>query len=147
MLGYIAAGLLVLVVVCGCTEGYTSILSKSPPEPDPETGIIAWINAINTHDVGGFYDISPREIRDHVSLEQFANENKNNTLLMPDKSITGYKILNETGNTTIANIKVIMFLHKNVSAGLMQTETIPLYLNFEEWYENGEWKVWSIPWT
>jgi len=71
----------------------------------------------------------------------------NNTLLQQDKSITGYKILNETSNATMANIRVVLTLHQNVPGNSTQTETIALYLNFEEWLENGEWKVWTIPWS
>ena len=47
----------------------------------------------------------------------------------------------------MANIKVVLLLRQNVSANSVETETIPLYLNFEEWFENGEWKVWTIPWS
>jgi hypothetical protein len=147
MHGCMAVGLLVLIVVCGCSAVDTSVLSKSSPQPDPETGIIAWIDAINAHDVSGLYNLAPEGIRDQVSLEQFSNANTNNTLLTQDKAITGYNILNETSNATMANIKVALLLRQNVSANSVQTETIPLYLNFEEWFENGEWKVWTIPWS
>ncbi len=147
MHGCVAAGLLVLIVVCGCTAATNSVLIKNPPYPDPETGIIAWIDAINAHDVSGLYNLAPEGIRDQVSLEQFINANTNNTLLTPDKAITGYKILNETSNATMANFKVALLLHQNVSADSVQRETIPLYLNFEEWLENGVWKVWTLPWS
>ena len=147
MHGCIAAGLIVLIVVCGCTAANSSVLSKNPPRPDPETGIITWIDAINAHDVSGLYNLAPEGIRDQVSLEQFVNANTNNTLLTPDKAITGYNILNETSNATMANFKVALLLHQNVSADSVQTETIPLYLNFEEWLENGVWKVWTLPWS
>jgi hypothetical protein len=145
--GCIAMGLIMLIVICGCTATDSSMLSKSLPQPDPETGIIAWMEAINAHDVSGLYNLAPEGIRDQVSLEQFVNANTNNTLLASDKEITGYKILNETSNATMANIKVALLLHQNVSANSAETETIPLYLNFEEWFENGEWKVWTIPWS
>ena len=102
---------------------------------------------MNAHDVSGLYNLAPEGIRDQVSLEQFVSANMNNTLISPDKAITGYKILNETSNATMANIKVVLLLRQNVSANSVETETIPLYLNFEEWFENGEWKVWTIPWS
>ncbi len=147
MHGCIALGLLIMIVVCGCTATNTSVSGKSPSQPDPETGIIAWIDGMNAHDVSGLYNLAPEGIRDQVSLEQFVSANMNNTLISPDKAITGYKILNETSNATMANIKVVLLLRQNVSANSVETETIPLYLNFEEWFENGEWKVWTIPWS
>jgi hypothetical protein len=143
-----AIGLLVLILACGCLATKPSGLSENPSlQPDPDTGLIAWMEAINTHDVTGLYNLAPEEIRDQVSLDQFEKANMNNSLMTQDKAVTGYKILNETGNATMTNIRVELLLRQNVSADSLQTETIPLYLNFEEWYEKGEWKVWTLPWS
>ena len=142
--GCIVVGILVLVLACGCTAVNSSV-SGDNSHQDPETGLIAWIDAVNAHDVNGLYNLAPDWMKDNISLEQFTSANANNTLMTPDKSITGYKILNETSNTTIANIKVAVFLHQNVPGNSTQTQTIPLYLNFEEWFEHGEWKVSASP--
>ena len=143
----VVVGICAVILTCGCTSANTSLQRENPTPPDPETGIIAWMDAINAHDVSALYNLAPEEIRDQISLDQFAKANMNNSLMMPDKTITGYKILNETENTTMANARVALLLHQNVSSDSTQTETIPLYLNFEEYYENGEWRVWTIPWS
>jgi hypothetical protein len=145
--GCFAAGLVLFTLACGCTAVNTTAGNTSPPPPDPETGISAWIDAVNAHDVNGFYSLAPEEIQEQIPEQQFIAANMNNTLLQQDKSITGYKILNETSNATMANIRVVLTLHQNVPGNSTQTETIALYLNFEEWLENGEWKVWTIPWS
>jgi hypothetical protein len=135
---YVVVGVCVMILACGCI---------SANQPDPETGVIAWIHAINAHDVSGLYNLAPESIRDQVSLNRFSNANANNSLLTQDKAIVDYKVLNETRNETMANLHMMIVLKQNVSANSTQTETIPLYLNFEEWYESGEWKVWTIPWS
>jgi len=145
--GCIAVVLVVLIIACGCTSVNTSVADQSSSLPDPETGINAWIDAVNAHDINGFYNLAPNEIKEQIPEQQFITANTNNPLLQQDRSITGYKILNETSNATMANIKVMVSLRQDVSANSTQTEIIPLYLNFEEWFENGEWKVWTIPWS
>ena len=64
MHGCIALGLLIMIVVCGYTATNTSVSGKSPSQPDPETGIIAWIDGMNAHDVSGLYNLAPEGIRD-----------------------------------------------------------------------------------
>ena len=140
-------GLIVLIVVCGCVGSDTYVGNNNSLQPDPETGIVAWISAINAHDINGFYNLEPDEIKEQISEQQFDIENMNNTLLQQDKSITRYKILNETSNATMANIKAVVLLHQNVPGNSPQTETIPIFINFEEWFEHGEWKVWTIPFS
>ena len=143
----VVVGMCAMILMCGCTSANTSLQSENLTPPDPETGITAWMDAINAHDVSALYNLAPEEIRDQISLDQFAKANVNNTLLSQDKAIVDYKILNATSNATMADIYTMIVLKQNVSANSTQTETIPIYLNFEEWYENGEWKVWTIPWS
>jgi len=145
MQGCIAMGLLVLIVVCGCVSD-PALFSKNTPQPDPETGIDAWVQAMNAHDVDQLYYLAPEEVQKQVSLAQFERDNANNTLLQSDKFISGYQIMNETKSATTANIKAIINLHQNILGNSTKIETIPLGLHFEEWYENGEWKVWTVAW-
>lgn len=147
MYGCIALGLVILILACGCTAVNNSAVNNYSPQPDPDTGINAWIDGVNAHDVNGLYNLAPEWIKKNVTLEQFVSANANNTLMTPDKSITGYKILNETSNATMANVKVLVSLNQDVSTNSTQKETIPLFLNFEEWFENGEWRVWTIPFS
>jgi hypothetical protein len=142
----IIAGLVIAVSVCGCVS-HPDLFSKNISQPDPDTGIDAWVQAMNAHDTVQLYYLAPEEVQTQVSLAQFEKDNANNTLLQSDKFISGYQTLNETRNATTANIKAVVSLHQNVPGNSTQTQTIPLYLNFEEWYENGGWKVWTIPWS
>ena len=138
--------LALLILTCGCI-GESSFFDKNVPQSDPETGVVNWIQAINAHDPSALYYLAPSQLRNQISIEQFKIENANNTLLERDKSISQYQILNQTENSTMANLKVLILLQQNVTSNSTTTETIPLYLNFEEWYENGAWRVWTIPWS
>ena len=142
----IIIGLAITLAVCGYVSD-PAFFSKNTPQPDPETGIDAWVQAMNAHDIDQLYYLAPEEVQTQVSLAQFEKDNANNTLLQSDKFISGYQILNETRSSTTAKIKAVIILHQNVPGNSTQTQTIPLYLNFEEWYENGGWKVWTIPWS
>lgn len=143
----IITGLLLLVLLSGCTADGGLSAGKNMAPPAPETGIQTWIAAVNAHDVTALYYLAPAEIRNQVTLDQFKSANANNTFLENDRSITGYEILNRTGNASRANIKAAILLHREASGDSNQTETIPIYLNYEEWFEDGVWKVWTIPWS
>jgi hypothetical protein len=145
--GCIVFGLLVLVVVCGCMTADGSGGNKNTTQPDPETGVVAWIAAMNTHDASNLYYLAPDELKAQISEQQFVTANMNNTLLEPDKSFIGYKIMNETGNATLAHLEVMVLLNQNQPSNATKRGTIPLFMNFAEWYEHGEWKVWSIPFS
>lgn len=143
----IISGLLLLVLLSGCTTHVGSPTSENTVPPDPETGIQTWIAAVNTHDVTALYYLAPGEIRKQVTLDQFRSANVNNTFLEGDRSITGYEVLNKTGNASRANIKAAILLHQTSKDNSSQAITIPVYLNFEEGYEDGAWRVWTSPWS
>ncbi len=141
--------ILVLVIISGCTsyQHDSSMNRTTISSSDPETGIQEWVAAVNNKDLGRLYDLSPDEIKTQMSWENFTAANENNEFLRPDETFTFDSVMNKTGNATVANLKVILLLHKNTSANSTQSETIPLYFNFIELFEHGEWKVWSIPWS
>ncbi len=92
------------------------------------------------------YDLEPDGFKQEVSFSQFVLLNKDNEFMSPNSSLTDYKIMNETSNITDANMRVMVYWHGPNSQNSTQMETIPLFFNFEESYENGEWRVWEIPW-
>lgn len=143
----IMAGLLVLIIMSGCTAAGGQAAGKNMTPPDSETGIKTWIAAVNARDVTALYYLAPGGLREQVTLDQFTSANTNNTFLTGDRFITGYEILNKTSNASTANIKAVILLRQTSADNSSETVTIPVYLNFEEWFEDGEWRVWTIPWS
>jgi len=113
---------------------------------DPETGIQEWVDAVNNKDIVRLYDLEPNGFKQEVSFGQFVTVNKDNAFLSQNASVTGYEILNETSNATTANIRVMVYWQGPVSPNSTQIQNISVFYNFEELFENGEWKVWTIPW-
>jgi len=143
----IITGLLVMIIMTGCTAAGGLAAGKNATPPDPETGIRTWVAAVNAHDVTALYYLAPDELQKQVTLDQFTSANTNNTFLTGDRFITGYEILNKTSNASTANIKAVILLRQTSADNSSETITIPVYLNYQEWFEDGEWKVWTVPWS
>jgi hypothetical protein len=140
--------ILALVSISGCTASLpgSSVNKTIAAYSDPETGIHDWVDAINNKDIVKLYDLEPYGFKQEVSLTQFVTINQDNEFLSPNATLTGYKILNETSNATAANLRVMVYWHGPVSPNSTQLQTVPIFYNFEELFENGEWKIWTIPW-
>jgi len=139
--------ILVLVSVCGCVGSLSdsSMNKTSASHSDPETGVQEWIEAVNNHNIVRLYDLEPDEVRQEISFNQFEDVNKDNNFISPNASLSGYDILNETSNATIANLIVVVNWNGPVSPNSTQLETMTIYYHFEEFFEDGEWKVWIVP--
>lgn len=144
--GGIFAGLLLLALAIGCTSVSMSDFSKKSNQPDPETGIVSWINAINNKDIARVYDLEPDEFKQKISLNQFVSANKDNSFMGPNSTITGYTIVNKTNNATVANLVVVVYWQGPISPNSTKMQTLPIYYKFEEFYEDDEWKIWIEPW-
>jgi hypothetical protein len=139
--------ILAFVSISGCTATMPNTSQNvAVPNSDPQTGIQEWVDAVNNKDVARLYDLEPEGFKQGVSFSQFALLNKDNEFISPNSSLTDYKILNETSDATVANIRVMVYWHGLKSQNSSQMETVPLFFNFEESFENGEWRVWEIPW-
>jgi len=113
---------------------------------DPETGIQEWVDAVNNNDIARLYELEPEGFKQEISFSQFVLVNRDNEFINPNASLTGYEILNKTSNATVANMRVMVYWHGPVAPNSTQMQTIPMFFNFEELYENGQWRVWTIPW-
>ena len=122
-------------------------MGKNTTPPDPETGIQSWVAAVNAHDVTALYYLAPKGLREQVTLDEFKIANVNNTFFADSRSITGYEVLNKTSNASMANIRAVILLRQTSAGNSSETTTIPVYLNFEEWFEDGAWRVWTVPWS
>ena len=110
---------------------------------DSETGLQMWIDAFNSRDIDRIYDLAPDEIKQHVTLAQFKEENINNTYLQPGNSFTGYTLLDKRQNATYAQIITATRLQRSASQGNSSLETSIEY-KFALYYEHGEWKIWTL---
>ena len=140
--------ILALVSISGCMASLpASSMNKTiAAYSDPETGIHDWVDAVNNKDIVRLYDLEPNEIKQYVSFKQFLTVNKDNEFLSQNATLTDYEILNKTSNATAANLRVVLYWYGPVSPNSTHVETIPMFYNFEELFENGEWKVWESPW-
>lgn len=137
--------LFVLISWSGCM-----VLEQPAPEkqtditiPDPETGVVAWIDAVNRKDVGELYLLAPSSIRKQVSYEDFVVVNKNTTFLQPGYEFTGYTLQNKSENRTCATITAWLVLHKPANIPSSEPGDIPLFFTFNLVYEDGRWRVWA----
>ncbi len=146
---FLSMCILALVSISGCTTSMHSQLNSSVENatvalPDPETGLQMWIDAINAKDINRLYTLSPNQIREQVTLEQFTKDNSDNYLLKPGYIFTKYIIINETVNQTTAIIVADLPLQVP-SQNSTQLKVIPINYKFFLIFEDGEWKIWNVP--
>ena len=144
--------ILSFVSISGCTTSiYTqpnsSAEKSSVTLPDPETGLQEWMIAINAKNINRLYTLAPNQIREQVTLDQFTKDNTENYLLKPGYVFTDYTILNKTVNNTTATITAQLNLLVPSSQNLTQTQIFPISYKFFLVFEDGEWKIWNIPYS
>ena len=128
--------LLAFICIAGLISGCTT------PRPDPETGVAAWISAVNNHDINRIYDLTPGQLKDRISRQDFLQVQQNNTFLAPGNTITRYTVMARSVSDNSAALTVELFM-TSPAAGTKEGEVIPVYIKFIEVFENGEWKVWT----
>jgi len=128
--------ILAFIGIAGLVAGCTA------PRPDPETGITAWISAVNNHDINRIYDLAPVELKDRISRQDFTLAQQNNSFLSPGNTITRYMVMARSGSGENAEITAELFM-KSAVAGTGDGQVIPVYIKFVEVFESGEWKVWT----
>lgn len=133
------------IIVMGCTNsvaGNNSGFLKS--RPDPETGIVNWISAVNAKNIPRLYALSPDFVRQNITEKEFIESNVGNPILQPGFRFSNYEILNKTFDGNNARIQAIL-VASNSSISTNSSSGFPIFYNFILNYENGEWKVWTIP--
>ena len=127
----IAIILLFMSITPGCVQ----------QRPDPEAGINMWIESVNDRNIQKLYRIAPAEVRDQIYEDEFIREQETNPLLAPGNRIIHYTILDREDSGITATFIVRLILETPTSTE--SSSKIPLYIRFNEVYENGEWKVWT----
>jgi hypothetical protein len=132
----LAACLAACILTTGCV-GDSSFFRKSSAQSEPETGIAAWISAMNSKDVPRLYALSPSVIRSNISEQDFIRANAGNLLLKPGIVFSEPEILNKTSDGQRATVKAMIPMDRPGEG------RIPLFYTFQLFFENGEWKVWT----
>jgi hypothetical protein len=145
--GWIVVALFIFALAIGCTNIiHTNNQSQSRdfPQGAPETGIQNWINAINQKDIVRLYDLSPDEIKRELTLDQFREENSNNTLLQPGYGFVNYTVVDKKQNGTYAQIFAQVWKQYPPNPQNKLGPEVPVYYTFALFYEHNEWKIWDI---
>jgi len=133
------AGLL-LTIVCVIFIILTSGCVHT--HPDPETGVKAWVTAVNDRNYAVVYNLAPLAIRSQMPLEDFTKAQENNPLLASGNSIESYTITNKSVSGDTAELTAQLVLVSYASGSSIPQKYI-LYIKFVEYFENGAWKVWT----
>jgi len=128
--------LLAFICIAGLVSGCIA------QRPDPETGITAWISAVNNHDYNRVYDLAPEAIHEQINRSAFIFAQSDNKLLPPGNVIKGYSVIDKKVSANYAEITVQLNLHAAATQNA-SSEEIPVFIKFVEIFENGEWKVWT----
>jgi len=111
---------------------------------DPEQAIQTWGDAVNARDYAKLYNLAPESIKRQISLQNFTSIQQNNSFLQPGSSIAGFQVINRTIiNETTVTVTGALIIDSPVSGNTSSPTEIPVYIKFLEFYENGEWRVWT----
>jgi hypothetical protein len=144
---WLVAGIIIILFITGSAifllnnknvMGKTSLSSM-----DPETSIQIWITAVNNRDYQRLYTLAPDSIRQQIDEATFIQAQNGNPFLANGNKINSFKVLNETvaGNNAMITSQLVL-----ETPGLNSSDPsqkIPVYINFLETFEHGEWKVWT----
>jgi ABC-type Fe2+-enterobactin transport system substrate-binding protein len=129
----------IAVTISGCIDT-TPHLATS----DPEQAIQTWGDAVNARDYPKLYNLAPEAIKSQISLQDFTSIQQNNSFLRPGSSIAGFQVLNRTIiNETTITVTGALIIDSPASGNTSSPSEIPVYIKFLEFYENGEWRIWT----
>jgi hypothetical protein len=130
----------------GCTDSIPKPIQKPAVTiPEPETGVAAWITAVNDRNFGAVYDLLPVSKRAGMTKEGFIKFNQENPspFLASGPVITDFFVME----------KKVEGQNATIVAGLQTQRTTPglnasnagetVFFTFHEMYEDYEWKVWT----
>jgi len=136
--------LLCAILAAGCTDSIPKTLNQKPPVaiPEPESGIAAWIVAVNDHDFVRVYDLAPYSVKKQVGLQEFIAAQRDNPLLAQGNVIKGYTIMDKTASGNDSAITAQLIIHSPAKIN-QSDQDIALYIKFVETFEDGAWHVWT----
>jgi hypothetical protein len=143
LLGLVISGIL--------SGGCLGTIPKEMPEnpktaiPDPETGIAAWIMAVNDRDYGAVYDLMPLSKQAGISRSDFIRMNRESPspFLASHPHITGYFIVDRKTDGLNATLFSGLQITRPSSASPGSPVNDTVFFTFEETYEDFGWKVWT----
>jgi hypothetical protein len=140
-----------LVICCVLTPGRIDFIPKNLVQKparvftEPETGITAWIVAVNDRDFGAVYDLMPSSKRAGITSDQYVQLNRENPapFLAMGIIVTDFVILDKNveglNATIIAGLQTTRYSSVNTTTPIQNT----VFFTFEETFEDYEWKVWT----
>ena len=139
-----------LVVCCttapGCVDSMPKNLVQKPQVamPEPETGIAAWIVAVNDRNYGAVYDLLPSSKRAVISREQYIRFNQENPspFIASGPVVMDFFLLDKHADGMNATIKAGLQTTFSTSTGNESPRQETVFFTFEEIFEESEWKVW-----
>ena len=132
------------IITMGCMNSFPGANNTPVARPDPETGLVYWISAVNEKNVPRLYELSPDFIKKNITENDFILANQGNPLLKPGFKFVNYSIENKTLNGDNATIKTVLEASFGTSNG-NSTQVTPLFFNFNLTYQDNEWKIWDVP--
>jgi len=118
--------------------------SQTTDPSDPEAGLVQWIDAVNRQDYDRLYNLMPVYARTGISREDFIALNRNSSIVANNISLTGYDVLSKESDSMHATLKVV--LHGKVPTVTSTSSSyVPIGMNFDLDFEDGEWKIWEVP--
>jgi hypothetical protein len=135
------------VTAPGCIDSVPKHLMETPERniPDPESGIAAWIFAINDRNYGSVYDLLPQSKRAGISRTQFIRYNQENPspFIASEPVVTDFFVLNKSADGLNATIIAGLQINRPSSGKNMSSAQETVFFTFEETFEENEWKVWA----
>jgi len=133
--------ILMLVMVTGCMTATAN--ASLPHIADPENAIKIWIDAVNARDYPKLYALSPEYIRQGITMKNFIKAQDGNPMMATGSQIVDYQVLDRKTGSDNATFTVQLILQISGSGANATVSNIPVYLKFTEFFEQGNWHVWT----
>jgi hypothetical protein len=149
MSAFIMLGIVICALIAaGCMDPGPKPLFQKPPAaiPEPETGIAAWIVAVNERNFGGVYDLLPVSKRSGITKEGFIQFNRENPspFIASGPVITDFFVLEKKVDGQNATMVVGLQTRGNLSGQDASDTSRTVFFTFYETFEEYEWKVWTV---
>jgi hypothetical protein len=135
------------LMTAGCVDPGPKILVQKPAAaiPEPETGIAAWITAVNERNFGTVFDLLPVSKRAGITKEDFIQFNRENPspFLASGPVITDFFVMEKKVEGQNATIVAGLQTHSSQSGQNGSSTDQTVFFTFHETYEDYEWKVWT----